>query len=190
MTVGVNDFVRRQVKGSGKTYAKTMSFSEIAKHAERQMSKNNFIEGYRVGVRRVKAPKVILNDFVCPFVRINEETKMISKVVRRSKNEEPYVQIRALNGTPLIAGKVEFILYRRDVLIENSENTTNEDWELISINAIPKGLEYLPMGPVTMMRNQLNLVGGTKAVYSSKEWAESVQFWQKFAPLEPNKELT
>ena len=42
------------------------------------------------------------------------------------------------------------------------------------------------MGPITMMRNQLELIGGTKAKYSSDEWAESVQFWQKFAPIDPN----
>ena len=42
------------------------------------------------------------------------------------------------------------------------------------------------MGPITMMRNQLELIGGTKAKYSSDEWAESVHFWQKFAPIDPN----
>ena len=30
MLVAVNDFVRRQVKNSGKTYAKTLSFDQIA----------------------------------------------------------------------------------------------------------------------------------------------------------------
>jgi len=41
----------------------------------------------------------------------------------------------------------------------------------------------MPMGPVTMMRNQLELSGGTKAQYSSEQWAESVNFWQKYAVL-------
>ena len=41
-----------------------------------------------------------------------------------------------------------------------------------------------------MMRNQLNLKGGTKAMYLSEEWAEAVQFWQKYAPLEPKNELS
>ena len=72
----------------------------------------------------------------------------------------------------------------------NNENTTSADWELISINAIPKGLDKLPMGPVTMMRNQLNLVGGTKASYTKDEWAESVRFWQKYAALNPKNENT
>ena len=36
-----------------------------------------------------------------------------------------------------------------------------------------------------MMRNQLNLVGGTKAIYSTEEWAKSVLFWQKYVSLNP-----
>ena len=44
------------------------------------------------------------------------------------------------------------------------------------------------MGPVTMMRNQLNLIGGTKASYTKDEWAESVRFWQKYAALNPKNE--
>ena len=70
-------------------------------------------------------------------------------------------------------------------LIENNENTTDSDWELVSINSYPEGVKYLPMKPVTMMRNQLELEGGTKAFYSSKEWAESILFWQKYASLNP-----
>ena len=82
------------------------------------------------------------------------------------------------------AWKIEYILYRHDVLAENDEQSTNAEWELISIHAIPKGVDKLPMGPVTMMRNQLELTGGTKAHYSSEEWAESVQFWQEYAALD------
>jgi hypothetical protein len=76
---------------------------------------------------------------------------------------------------------VELILYRKDVLEETNENSTNSDWELIAFHAIPEGIEKLPMKPETMMRNQLQLEGGTKAHYSSEEWAESVNFWQKYA---------
>ena len=80
--------------------------------------------------------------------------------------------------------KLEYILYRQDVLKENNEQSTDADWELISIHAIPEGVDKLPMGPVTMMRNQLELKGGTKANYSSEEWAEAVRFWQNYAALE------
>ena len=42
------------------------------------------------------------------------------------------------------------------------------------------------MKPTTMMRNQLKLPGGTKAFYSSEEWAKSVLFWQNYLPVQPD----
>ena len=33
--VGVNEFVKRQIKNSGKTYSDTLTFNEIAKLAKR-----------------------------------------------------------------------------------------------------------------------------------------------------------
>jgi hypothetical protein len=181
--VAVNDFVRRQLKGSGKTYSSSLSFDDVANDAQAQMAKGDFEEGYRDGVRIIKGSDQFVNQFVCPFVKIDENTKLISSIVRRQNGEAPYIQTRAKNGTPLKAGRVEYILYQHDVLAENDEQSTDADWELISIHAIPEGMERLPMGPVTMMRNQLELKGGTKAHYSSEEWAEAVRFWQNYAAL-------
>ena len=69
-SIYVNEFVRRQVKGSGKTYAQGLSFEEIASHAERQAKKGLYIEGYRDGVILVQVNNNIINHFICPFVRI------------------------------------------------------------------------------------------------------------------------
>ena len=182
--VAVNDFVKRQIKGSGKTYSNTLSFEEIAMDAQKQMQAGNFIEGYREGVRIVRGSKESARYFICPYVKIDQNTKLVSKLVTRQKNERPYIQTRAINGKPLNTDYSEYILYRHDVLLENNENSTDTDWELISIHAIPKGIKKMPMGPVTMMRNQLELIGGTKANYSSEEWAESVKFWQEYTSLE------
>ena len=186
MNVSINEFVRRQVKGSGKTYAKSLSFREIANHAEKQMLNNLFSQGYRKGVGIVDVDESLKSDFVCPFVKLNESIPLVSRLVRRRSKEEFYIQTRAKKGTPDKTGKVELIVYHHDVLIENNENSSNAEWELVSINAIPEGLDKLPIGPITMMRNQLNLFGGTKGHYSSEEWAESIRFWQKYAPIEPD----
>ena len=183
-TVAVNTFVQRQIEGSGKTYSKSLTFEEIALDAQEQMDKNHFDEGYRDGVRIVRASSKNIKQFHCPFVKIDKNTELISRVVRRQDNEEYYIQTRAKSGTILETGKVEYILYRHDVLLENKENSTNEKWELISIHSLPKGIDKMPMGPVTMMRNQLELEGGTRAEYSSDEWAESVHFWQKYTALD------
>ncbi len=186
--VAVNNFVRRQVKGSGKTYSPDLSFEEIASHAEARMVKGFYTKGYRDGVRIVHGSNEMANHFICPFAKIDEHSKLISQFVRRRRNEEPYIQIRIVNANPLPSGKVEFILYRHDVLEENNEHSTNSEWELISIHALPKEVDKLPMGPVTMMRNQLELFGGTKAHYSSEEWAESVRFWQQYAAVSNTEE--
>ncbi|MBL7047796.1 MAG: DUF3228 family protein [Candidatus Marinimicrobia bacterium] len=182
--VAVNDFVRRQIKGSGKTYSDSLSFNAMAKDAEKQMGNGHYKEGYRDGVRIVTGSHSLTDQFICPFVKITVNTILVSSVVKRQIGEEAYIQTRAKSGNPLKAGCIEYILYRHDVLLENNEHTTNADWELISIHAIPEGLEKMPIGFTTMMRNQLELPGGTKAKYSSEEWAESVKFWQQFAALE------
>jgi len=181
--VAVNDFVKRQIEGSGKSYSNHFTFDQIAKHAEEQLHKGRFSKGYREGVLIVDSDSSYVKYFKCPFVKIDENTKLKAEWVRRRNDEEPYIQIRALNGSPLKAGKVEFVIYHHDVLDETSEQTTNADWELISIHALPEGIEKLPMGYITMMRNQLGLKGGTAAHYSSNEWGESVYFWQKYASL-------
>ena len=183
----VNEFVRRQTAGSGKTYSPHLTFEQIAAHASEQLDKGYFSQGYRDGVIIVNADPDYTQQFKCPFVKINKDTKLKAEFVCRRENEEPYIQVRALNGNPLIAGKVEFILYHHDVLAENNEHSTDAEWELISIHALPEGIEKLPMGPITMMRNQLELKGGTAASYSTEEWAQAVKFWQNFAALDSEK---
>ena len=182
--VSVNEFVLRQVKGSGKTYANNLTFDEISSHAQDQLNKGHFTEGYRNGVILVQVTLELIHHFICPFVRITEETKLKATVVRRRTEEKPYIQIRALNGTPLETSRVDLILYHHNVLIETNEHTTDSDWELISFHAIPDGIVEMPIGPVTMMRNQLQHPGGTKGLYDSEKWAEAIRFWQEYATLE------
>ena len=184
--VSVNEFVRRQVKGSGKTYAEKLSFENIADHAKWQLSKGIYKSGYRDGVIVVPTDKDLLNHFFCPFVKVDKNTRLRAKVVRRRLEEDTYIQIRALNGIPLKTGSVHLILYHHDVLAETDEQTTDSDWELISFHSIPESIAEMPMGPITMMRNQLQLIGGTKAYYESDKWAQSIKFWQEYAVLDNN----
>ncbi|MFC1549893.1 DUF3228 family protein [Candidatus Neomarinimicrobiota bacterium] len=183
-TVSVNNFVCRQVEGSGKSYSPIYSFDEIAQHAENQLNNGHFISGYRDGVIIVSAGEKIAQQFVCPLVRIKTDTPLTAKYISRRGNEEAVIQIRAHKGKLLYASKVELILYSHSVLAENDEHSTGADWELIAFHAIPEGVTKLPMQPTTMIRNQLNMEGGTAAQYSSEEWAEAVLFWQNYAALE------
>jgi len=182
--VAINEFVRRQVPGSGKSYAPSLSFEEIARHAQEQMDKGRYKTGPREGIRIVEGTPAFARHFIAPFVKITQKTMLKAEWVRRRESEEPYIRIRALNGTPLPASKVEFILYHHDILAETNEQSSDAEWELISIHAIPEIVDSIPMQPVTMMRNQLQLPGGTRAEYSSAQWAEAVRFWQQYAALE------
>ena len=183
-SVSVNDFVYRQTKGSSKTYTEGLTFKDIAEYAKEQLACENFKQGYRDGVVIIQVDQKLTHHFICPFVKITNETKLSAIMVQRRPEETPYIQIRALNGKLLKTGSVDLILYRHDVLAETDEQTSDTDWELISCHAIPEGVDDMPMGPVTMMRNQLQLTGGTKAYYESDDWAKSVKFWQEYAILD------
>ena len=187
-SVSVNDFVKRQIKGSGKTYTDDLTFEKIASHGEEQLKKGHYTEGYREGVILVQTAPELSHHFICPFTKITEKITLEAKIVKRRPQEEPYIQMRALNGSPLNTGSVDLILYHHNVLSETNEESSDADFELISFHAIPEGLEKMPMGPVTMMRNQLQLPGGTKATYESEKWAEAVKFWQEYAVLDQNIE--
>ena len=180
ITVRASSFVTRQVKGSGKTYSEKLTFDEIASIAEKKINENNFSKGYRDGVAIISLNETNSKDFICPLIKINKKTKLTAQIVKRRQNEDSYIQIRATNGKNLETSKVQLVLYRRDVLMETNENSTNADWELIAFMGMPKNIE-MPMGPITMMRNQLQKPGGTKGVYTSEEWANSIDFWQKYA---------
>jgi len=186
-SVAVNEFVLRQVEGSGKTFCKGLTFQQIAEYAENQLNFNpNSIQpGYRDGVLLIQCEAKMNAHFFSPMVKVDDNTKLEAIVTKRREEEESYIQIRALNGKLLPTSRVDLILYRQDVLAENNEQTTEADWELIAFQAVPEGMEELPMGPITMMRNQLELPGGTAANYASEKWAESVNFWQKYAFLKP-----
>ena len=84
MLVAVNDFVRRQVKNSGKTYAKTLSFNQIANHASTQMQNKKYRDGYRDGVRIVVADDSIKSDLSVTISykrhKIKTEHKLNEKV--------------------------------------------------------------------------------------------------------------
>ena len=181
--VKASKFVERQKKGTGKTYSDSLSFSEIAAIAEEKLNSGDYIRGYRDGVVLIELKDDTARQFICPLIKIDKDTTLSAKNVQRRRDEEYYIQIRALNGKILTTHQVDLVLYRNDVLKETNEVSTNADWELIAFMAKPKGIK-MPMGPVTMMRNQLEKPGGTKGIYPSDKWAESVDFWQQYAILE------
>ena len=111
--VGVNDFVKRQTKNSGKTYT-TLNFEYIAKYAQKQINNNNFRNGYRDGVIIVDIIGKLTENLICPFVKLDKSIQIKAEIAKRRDNEEHYIRVKALNGNTLKTGKVELILYRNN----------------------------------------------------------------------------
>ena len=184
-TVGISKFIKNQTIKGGNSDLINITLEKVAEYAQIKLNNNDFKKGYRDGVVIIESRDIsFYKHFKCPITKITSNSNLICNVTKRRPEEDNYIQIKASNGKPLKTIGVELILYRKDVLAETDENSTSSDWELIAFHAIPDGIDNLPMKPATMMRNQLQLEGGTKAHYTSEEWAESVHFWQMYTFLD------
>ena len=176
MRIALNNFVRRQTPESG------FSHFEGSEEELIQIVHENFANhraGYRDGVILVPVPA---DRFRTPIVLLNEDTRLHARFKARREGEQPCVDVTA-EGNKSQALVAEIVLYRNDVLRENSEESTDADWEIISINARSTA-EQEPMTPMAMARNFLGLTGGTKATYTAEEFAQAIVYWSQRARIE------
>ncbi|NQT49464.1 DUF3228 family protein [Candidatus Kuenenbacteria bacterium] len=129
--------------------------------------------GNRDGVVLVPVPP---EGFFTGIVDVTRDTKLGVLFQARSKDEDPYIKVLAMSRNKLPAKAVEIVLYHRDVLAENNENSSIADWEIVSINARATE-EPEPQNPVSMARNFLDLPGGTKTEYTAEEFARAIIYW-------------
>ncbi len=177
--IAISDFVKRQTPESKYSHT-TLSWDELLEEIQKRF---DFARtGYRDGVVLVNLNPKFFFTSVVPVVE-NEKYSFVFKA--RQEGEAPFLQ-SDVYGQKVRAKYVDVVLYRSDVLSENNENTSDADWEVVSINASPTD-GPVPMTPMTMARNQLRLVGGTLGRYSPEEWAESVNFWSKHVMVTPVK---
>lgn len=175
-TIGINPFVTRQTRDSRFSHY-AGSFEDVIELAKANFE--NATDGYRDGVCLVSvAPEA----FFSGVVQITEETQLRATFEARRKGEDPFLNVVAIESDKLPAKVVELVLYRRDVLLEDSDDSapTGCEWELISINARPTE-EPEPMHPVAMARNMLGMSGGSAASYTAEEFAKAVVYWSNRA---------
>lgn len=170
-SIGINKFVERQTAESKFSHFDG-SLNNVAALAETLF--NHFgSPGYRDGVVLVTVPT---GGFFSGVVEVWPDTKLRAEFSARNDKEEPFVSVVAVGAKKLPAAHVELVLYRRDVLLEDGDTSTECEWELVSINARPTK-EPEPLTPMAMARNFLKLEGGTKAKYTAKEFADSILYW-------------
>lgn len=182
VTIGINDFVRRQTPTSEYTHfegdLETVRLAVLEHFDQAQ-------PGYRDGVCLVPVPA---GGFFCGVVELEEGDELTGSYKARRAGEEPRkeVRLRKPGAKKMPCKGVDVVLYRRDVLEEGDEDCTGADWDIISINGRPTD-EPLPIAPMTLIANHFELDGGTATGMSPEEFEsalrESVLFWRNKALL-------
>ncbi len=170
-SIDINTFVKRQTKDSKYSYFDG-SWEELI-NLVKDNYKNKKESYNRKGVIYVP---VSPERFFSSIIDVTQKTKLKANFYSRREGESPYVQVEAI-GSKVPAKYVTIVLYSHELLIQNNENSTNSDFEIISINAGLTDTLNEPTPPMAMARNQLNLPGGTKASYTAKDFAESIIYW-------------
>ena len=176
VTIGINDFVRRQTETSIYSYFRG-TFEEVVALAKQNLADATIVQGDKNNAR-VLLVNVDARGFFSSVVCVDDVNVKGVKVSfeARRPDEERAIKLSAPNGMKKEATVVELILYSKEALAEGNEATTNCDYELVSINA---GLiAYEPMHPLTMARNFLVKTGGTKADYTAEQFAEAIWYWK------------
>ena len=172
--IKTGEFVKRQTKESPFSYF-SGSWEQLEKMVEANREKA--VQGFREGVFLTPVPA---EGFFTSYVKLTPETKLISEFKPRREGEAPFVHVYAV-GEKAPAKKVVIVTYSAEAL--GPERSTDADYEIVSINASPFEDRDVPMDPITMTRNFLSLVGGTKGEFTPQQFAESVLFHSQYAQV-------
>lgn len=185
MKIMLNNFVQRQLGERG--CESRFSYFSGSEENLINLVEENFDKktvGYRDGVYLVPVPTT---DFYTGISKIDDNSIIWSRMEARREGEEPVLIKSNLNGTKQPAKVVNVVLYSHDVLAENNENSTDADFEIISINASMENKKE-PMTPETMMRNHQRKVGGTSDLMSEEEFQkklkESMEYWNNYSTVD------
>ena len=171
MKIEMNSFCKRQTPDSKYSHF-AGTWEELVKLVQ------NHFSGSDEGVVVVEVPA---DNFFSGVTKLSDESKLKAEFSARRKGEKPYVQITAIGGNKLPAQSVKIIIYSHETLAKDGDNTTEADWEIVSINASASAKGSEPLTPVAMARNFLNLAGGTKREYTAEQFAESILYWSRHA---------
>jgi hypothetical protein len=162
VTVGVSNFVKRQTKDSKFTHYQG-DWIDLSKKTAEEFKKGNYIKGYRDGVFIVHMPLAESSLFLTyneyPMFEGMRIDAQWGKTPGR-EHEPAKLQLNILE--PKIPCRyVDIIIYAKEVLLEDKDEITGADFDIVSING-RISREAPPMDPMTLVRNWLHLEGGTE----------------------------
>lgn len=124
--------------------------------------------------------------FFLGWTRVGEETLLRTTLAARQEGEKSYLQTCALGQSKQEADFVDLVFYANWKLRERNEQSTDKDFELVSVNArLDGGPDREPMTPMAMARNFLGLAGGTKQTYTAEDFANAIIFWSDRVNVQP-----
>lgn len=192
--ISVSSFVKRQVLNSefshfDGTWDELLNLVKDTILSSTLNDKPVIKSGYRDGVILVEVPP---DKFYTSVVELVDGDTFKGEYKPRQLGEEPrrstYVNRKNTEKQKAVA--VDIVLYRYDVLAENSENSSDAEWEIISINARPT-LEEQPIEVGTLMHNHFGSSGGTKTNMTDKEFVaaleKSFKYWKNKGKIKPSE---
>jgi hypothetical protein len=172
-TIRCGEFVKRQTKESRFSY-----YEGTWKQLESLVTScfDDHTNGKRQGVILVHVPST---GFYSPIIDLDESCDFHTEFGSRREGEEPGLMTTVVNKGKQPAKRVSIVLYSHATLLENHENDTDADWEIISINASTEAEGNEPMHPLTMARNELGLTGGTETTYTKDDYMKAILYWSR-----------
>jgi hypothetical protein len=192
MNIAVNPFVKRQTVESQFSHF-TGTWDELLQRVQRNYEAGRFVQGYRDGVILVEVESGVPEHpgcFYTSITQLKEGDKLAGEYKCRQVGEDPRKSTWVVGGKKMPAQSVQVVLSRHDVLVENNEQSSDADWEIISINASPfTEKEEMPMPVGTLMANHFQVSGGTATNMTDSEFVialkKSFMFWKDKATVAP-----
>lgn len=178
MKIAMNDFAKRQTELSAYSYYDGTEAALIAL-VEEHMEEPK--EG--VGIQNVPVPA---RGFYSAIIELEEGADLVGKFESRRKDERPVKTMHAVKGEKLPAVLVRIIIYSHEALAADKDNSTDADWEIVSINATLG--EESPKTPESLMRDYFGEVGGTLLEISAEDFVNRLRvsrdYWHNKAMLQ------
>ena len=180
--ISLSDFVRRQTKKSRFSHW-DMSDGAFLDMVHCEFDKG--MKGYREGVLIV--PINATHGFYSGVAVLKDGDKLVGKYEPRRPGEEPRKSTCVVGRKKMPAKKVDVVLYHRDVLCEDPEHVSLNEWEVVSVNCSP--LEGpMPIAPMVLLHNHFGSSGGTSTNLSDSDLVamlrESFNWWKDKAFVE------
>jgi hypothetical protein len=161
-TIGASEFVKRQSVASTFTHYRG-SWSDLANRTAEEFKAGNYTKGYRDGVYLVQMPKHEIPLFkTFDAYPMFEGMNLDAQWARVSGREHEPAKLQVTILEPKMSCRfVDIVIYRKDVLEEDGDDTTGCDYDIVSVNGRLKK-DPPPIDPMTLVRNWLHLKGGTE----------------------------